>query len=233
MRVRLLFVATLLILGNHLTSQSFKKLYKESFKYLEVNDYENALPLLMKMHNLRPNNANTNFSIGNCLMNIIHREKEAIPYYEKAMEGLTIGYRVGNFREKKAPLATIELLGRSYHHNYEFEKAIDKFEFYSNILAENNWDDKRANNRRIRQAKYAKTLFDDPVEVNIVPMKHINTKYAEYRPKLNAEENIMYFTSKRPGGSSDILDDQGEYYEDIYMSRKRWVFGWNLKLLMI
>ena len=75
------------------------------------------------------------------------------------MEGLTIGYRVGNFREKKAPLATIELLGRSYHHNYEFEKAIDKFEFYSNFLAENNWDDKRANNRRIRQAKYAKTLF--------------------------------------------------------------------------
>ena len=44
MRVRLLFVATLLILGNHFTSQSFKKLYKESFKYLEVNDYENALP---------------------------------------------------------------------------------------------------------------------------------------------------------------------------------------------
>ena len=61
---------------------------------------------------------------------------------------------------------TIELLGRSYHHNYEFDKAIDKFEFYSNFLAENNWDDKRANNRRIRQAKYAKSLFENPVEEN-------------------------------------------------------------------
>ena len=46
MRVRLLFVATLLILGNHFTSQSFKKLYKESFKYLEVNDYEKCITTL-------------------------------------------------------------------------------------------------------------------------------------------------------------------------------------------
>ena len=30
--------------------------------------------------------------------------------------------------------------------------------------------------------------------------------------RLLAEENIMYFTSKRPGGSSDILDDQGNKY---------------------
>ena len=30
----------------------------------------------MKMYDLKPNNANTNFSIGNCLMNIIHREKK-------------------------------------------------------------------------------------------------------------------------------------------------------------
>ena len=39
---------------------------------------------------------------------------------DEAMEGLTIGYRVGNHREKKAPLDVIELLGRAYHKNYEF-----------------------------------------------------------------------------------------------------------------
>ena len=100
MKTRLYLILAALFVYNLYYSQSFKKLYKESFKYLEVNDYENALPLLMKMYDLKPNNANTNFSIGDCLMNIIHREKEAIPYYEKAMEGLTIGYRIGNHREK-------------------------------------------------------------------------------------------------------------------------------------
>jgi outer membrane protein OmpA-like peptidoglycan-associated protein len=175
----------------------------------------------MKMHEMKPEHANTNFSIGNCLMNMSHREKESIPFYEKAMEGITIGYRIGNHREKKAPLDVIELLGRAYHKNYEFEKAIDKFEFYSNFLAENNWDDKRANNRRIRQSKYAKDLKDNPVRVDVIPIKSVNTKYPEYRPKVNAEENQMYFTSRRTGGSSEILDDQGQHYEDIYFSEKK------------
>ena len=202
-------------------AQSFKKLYKESFKYLEVNDYKHALPILLKMVEMKPDNANTNFSIGNCLMNISHREHESIPYYEKAMEGLTIGYRVGNHREKKAPLDVIALLGKAYHKNYDFEKAIDKFEFYSNFLAEDNWDDKRNNNRRIRQSKYAMELRNNPVDIDIVPIKSVNTEYSEYRPKVNAEENIMYFTSRRPGGSNEMLDDEGKYYEDIYYSEKR------------
>lgn len=220
MKNKLPFLFLFLLFSGTVFSQSFKKLYKEAFKYLEVQDYPHALPILMKMYEMKPDNANTNFSIGNCLMNISHREYEAIPYYEKAMEGLTIGYRIGNHREKKAPLDVIELLGRAYHKHYEFEKAIDKFEFYSNFLAENNWDDKRANNRRIRQSRYAKKLKDNPVDVEVVPIREVNTKYAEYRPKVNAEENVMYFTTRRPGGSSEILDDQGQYYEDIYYSEK-------------
>ena len=221
MKKKLLVLFVLIVSSQLIISQSFKKLYKESFHFLEVNDYEHALPLLMKMHEMKPDNANTNFSIGNCLMNLSHREHESIPYYEIAMEGLTIGYRIGNHREKKAPLDVIELLGRAYHKNYEFEKAVDKFEFYSNFLAENNWDDKRANNRRIRQSKYAKELKENPIDVDVIPIKSVNSKYPEYRPKVNAEENIMYFTSKRPGGSSEILDDQGEFYEDIYYSEKK------------
>ena len=221
MKKKLLILTVVVFASNLVVAQSFKKLYKDAFKYLEVNDYPHALPLLMKMYEMKPENANTNFSIGNCLMNISHREYESIPYYEKAMEGLTIGYRIGNHREKKAPLDVIELLGRAYHKNYEFDKAIDKFEFYSNFLAENNWDDKRANNRRIRQSKYAEDLKNNPVDVDVVPIKSVNSKYPEYRPKVNAEENIMYFTSRRTGGSSEILDDEGKYYEDIYYSEKK------------
>ena len=221
MKKKLLILTVVVFASNFVGAQSFKKLYKDAFKYLEVNDYPHALPLLMKMYEMKPENANTNFSIGNCLMNISHREYESIPYYEKAMEGLTIGYRIGNHREKKAPLDVIELLGRAYHKNYEFDKAIDKFEFYSNFLAENNWDDKRANNRRIRQSKYAEDLKNNPVDVDVVPIKSVNSKYPEYRPKVNAEENIMYFTSRRTGGSSEILDDEGKYYEDIYFSEKK------------
>ena len=56
MKTRLYLILAALLVCNLYYSQSFKKLYKESFKYLEVNDYENALPLLMKMYDLMVDN---------------------------------------------------------------------------------------------------------------------------------------------------------------------------------
>ena len=214
---------TLLIsffIGFSSSAQSFKSLYYESLNLLEVYDFESALPILEKMYQLQPDNANTCFTIGNCLMNISHREKEAIPYYEKAMESLTVSYRMANHKEKKAPLDVIELLGNAYHMNYEFEKAIEKFEFFGRFIVETNWEDKNLNDRKIRQSKYALELIKNPVNIKVNALSNLNTQHSEYRPLINAEENIIYFTSKRPGGSSEIKDDQGNYYEDIYFSEK-------------
>ena len=209
-----------LFIGFSSNAQSFKSLYYESLNYLEVYDFESALPVLEKMYQLHPDNANTCFTIGNCLMNISHREKEAIPYYEKAMESLTVSYRMANHKEKKAPLDVIELLGNAYHMNYEFDKAIEKFEFFGNFILETNWEDKNLNKRKIRQSKYALELIQNPINVKVNALDNLNTQHPEYRPLINAEENIIYFTSRRPGGSSEDKDDQENYYEDIYFSEK-------------
>ena len=201
-------------------AQSFKSLYFESMNYLEVYDFESALPILEKMYELDPENANTCFTLGNCLMNMPHREKEAIPYYEKAMESLTVTYRMANHKEKKAPLDVIDLLGNAYHMNYEFEKAIEKYEFFDKFIFETDVESKMLNKRKIRRSKYALELIKNPINIEVKSIDILNTQHAEYRPLVNAEENILYFTSTRPGGSSEIKDDQGNYYEDIYYSEK-------------
>ena len=59
-------------------------------------------------------------------------------------------------------------------------------------------------------AKYAKSLKDNPVDIDIVPVNEVNSSSAEYRPKLNAEETVMYFTSRRAVGSNSKKDDNGE-----------------------
>lgn len=201
-------------------TQSFKSLYFESLNYLEVYDFKSALPILEKMYKLDPENANTCFTLGNCLMNIPHREKDAIPYYEKAMESLTVTYRMANHKEKKAPLDVIELLGNAYHMNYEFEKAIEKYEFFDKFIFDTDTESKLQNERKIRRSKYALELIKNPIDIDVQPIDILNTKHAEYRPLVNAEENILYFTSMRPGGTSEVKDDQGNYYEDIYYSEK-------------
>ena len=220
MKNKLILLLVTIITSLNVGAQSFKSLYFKSLHYLEVYDYSAALDILLEMKELDPENCNTHFFIGNCLMNIPNREKEAIPYYEKALESLTIAYKIANPREKNAPIDAIELLGNAYHMNYEFEKAIEKYEFYGNFLSEYNEDAVRSNARKIRRSKNALKLVQNPVDVKIYPLETVNSEFSEYKPLLNAQENTMFITAKKPDGLTDNKDDQGDFYEHIYFSEK-------------
>lgn len=220
MKNKLILLLVTITTSLNVGAQSFKSLYFKSLHYLEVYDYSAALEILLEMKELDPENCNTHFFIGNCLMNIPNREKEAIPYYEKALESLTIAYKIANPREKNAPIDAIELLGNAYHMNYEFEKAIEKYEFYGNFLSEYNEDAVSSNARKIRRSKNALKLVQNPVDVKIYPLETVNSEFSEYKPLLNAQENTMFFTAKKPDGLTDNKDDQGDFYEHIYFSEK-------------
>ena len=220
MKNNFLIIFTFLIFYKENTAQSFKHLYFESLYFLEVYDFDNALPLLEKLYEIDPENSNTCFSIGNCLMSIKGRESEAIPYYEKASEHLTISYKIANHKEDNSPLEVFELLADAYHMNYEFDKAIEKYVLYKNFLSEVNLDDITSINRKIRKSKYAKSMVKNTMDLKIASISSINTEFSEYRPLINAEENEMYFTTKRPKDLLESKDDQGGFYEDIYYSYK-------------
>ena len=220
MKNKLILLLVTIITSLNVGAQSFKSLYFKSLHYLEVYDYSAALDILLEMKELDPENCNTHFFIGNCLMNLPNREKEAIPYYEKALESLTVAYKIANPREKNAPIDAIELLGNAYHMNYEFEKAIEKYEFYGNFLSEYNEDAVRSNARKIRRSKNALKLVQNPVDVKIYPLETVNSEFSEYKPLLNAQENTMFITAKKPDGLTDNKDDQGDFYEHIYFSEK-------------
>ena len=183
MKSKVFFTTCLIAVTFSINAQSFKTLYNEAFGFLEINDYESALPILLEMHELQPNNANTNFSIGNCYMNSSYDKPKAIPYYEKAQESMTIEYVVGSHREKKAPLDVIQLLGEAYHYNYEFEKAVERFEFYKQFLDQRNLDDIRTVNRLTRISKFALEQMNNPKDYIITALGDVNTEYPEYRPK--------------------------------------------------
>ena len=214
-----LFAAFFLSINVLAQDKSFKELYAESFTYLEVENYRKALPILLEMFAIDKKNANTAFSIGNCYMNTQNEKPRAIPYFEVAKEKLTVEYRVGDFKEKSSPLEVIRFLGQAYHVNYEFEKALEEYSTYRSILNKNNKEDWDAVTHDMRMSRTAIEFLKKPVNVFIESAEILNTKYSEYRPKVNAEETFLYFTTRRKG-ESDLVDDEGKYFEDIYYSVK-------------
>ncbi len=147
--------------------KSFKELYAESFSYLELENYREALPILLEMYEMDKKNANTAFTIGNCYMNTQNEKPRAIPYFEAAKEKLTVEYRVGDFKEKDAPLEVIRFLGQAYHVNYEFDKALEEYKIYRDILNKNNTEYWEAVTHEIRMSRNAIDFISKPVNVLI------------------------------------------------------------------
>jgi hypothetical protein len=48
---------------------------------------------------------------------------------------------------------------------------------------------------------------------------NINSPYPDYAPVISADESILVFTSRRVGNVGGYTDSDGEYYEDIYLSK--------------
>jgi outer membrane protein OmpA-like peptidoglycan-associated protein len=59
----------------------------------------------------------------------------------------------------------------------------------------------------------------------------INSIYADYAPRLTADQNTMVYTSRRPENTGGKTYDGGQYFEDIYIATKRngeWQKGVNI-----
>ncbi len=222
---RSIFLAFLLLGGFLHAQDSFKEKFDQAFIHLSNESYSKALPILLEMEEMKPKNANTLFSIGNCYMHTIYDKAKAIPYYEKILEdykNMTIHYKVGDSKEKQAPVETLLYLGRAYHYNYQFEEAISMYNEYKDVLDPNNKEYLKKVNRDIEITMNALELEKNPVEMTVNGLANINTEYPEYRPKITGDEKIMYFTSRRENPHYKKTDESGLPYEDIYFSVKKY-----------
>lgn len=207
------------------SQESFKEKFEQAFIHLSNESYSKALPILLEMEQMKPDNANTLFSIGNCYMHTIYDKAKAIPYYEKIMDNyknMTINYKVGDHKEKKAPVEALHYLGRAYNFNYQFEEALAKYEEYKDVLDTNNKAYLKKVNRDIEISLNAMELEKNPVEMTVKGLANINTEFPEYRPNITGDEKIMYFTSRRENPHYTGTDESGMYYEDIYFSRRKY-----------
>ncbi|MCX7955467.1 MAG: OmpA family protein [Bacteroidales bacterium] len=181
----------------------------EKYFLLGRGGYRQALDLYLKVYKYVPNNAMLNYKIGVCYLRSIQRNK-SLDYFKKA-------YSLN-------PAITddlVFLLATAYHLNYEFDKAIEFYNKYKNMLSPSDLQLKRKEiEKRITECNNGKELVKNPVRVfidNLGPA--INTQYPEYSPLITADESMLLFTSRRPDTYGEGKDPEDNlYFEDIYVS---------------
>jgi outer membrane protein OmpA-like peptidoglycan-associated protein/tetratricopeptide (TPR) repeat protein len=187
-------------------------------------DYAEALPVFLDLYLQDSTNMNLAFKLGVCYLNSRTERVQSIYYFKKAVTAVTDDYRETSHKERNTPIISYEFLGDAYHWNYQFDKAMEMYEKFIALISKSvNKNDSVIieTNRKIQMCKTGKLLVANPVKIKIENMGDaINSPYPDYSPVLSADQNTIFFTSRRPGSTGGLKDDEGNFMEDIYTSNK-------------
>ncbi len=205
------FLLTVLICLSALTwGQSLERQIKtvefEASYLYDANSYRDALPFYEYLDSLSPNNTFYIYRIAICEYEL-GGLYNAISHFEQVKSE-------DDFEDK-----LYYYLGRLYHSANQFDKAEKEYLAYRELL--DNPEEQKEVDHYITQCETAIDLLKEELQLKIENIGDvINSPYADYVPLIDAEEKVMIFTSRRKGGSTDKVAGDGEYYEDIYMSKK-------------
>ena len=187
-----------------------RKKTKMAKTYFANKNYGQAAPILYELLRLDRKNAEFNNMLGVCYFNLESEKEKSTEYLEKA-----IRYTKS---KNNIPLPYYYNLGKSYHINYQFKKAIRTFNNLLNLVPQQDVDYIANIEHEIQICKNAIYLTEHPVNIKVENLGDlINTEYAEHSPGVTADEKTMVFTSRRNGTGSKV-DKDGQFFEDIYIS---------------
>lgn len=206
---------------------SYKKNITEGNLNLLDFEFMEALKYYLFAYKYDSTNANINYKIGQCYLHHPTQKHLAEKYLEKAITDVTPNknYFEDEAGEKKAGVQAFFYLGQAYHLDGRLNEATKMYDTYKSYLSPNKKADKEDIeyvNHFEKQVQNARQMMSAPLNIKITNLgDSINTEYPEYSPVMTADEQILYYTTRRPtttGGEKSEMD--GMYYEDIVVSYK-------------
>lgn len=200
-------------------SQSAYEKFAQANDLVEDGNFHKALTIYQELLNENPNNANLNFKIGYCYLNTATEKVKAIPYLEFASKNISEEYNPDSHKELLAPLETLFYLGKAYHVNYRFDDAESTFIDLKSQLSTDASEFIKEIDHELAACQVARRLIRNPIEMFVTNLgRNINSTFAEHSPVISGDESILIYTSKREDNTGGKRMDDGQYFEDIYIS---------------
>lgn len=192
----------------------YAKDLKEANLFFETEDYLRAINSYKKVlaHNPTHEKANLNSAISRIKLN-------------QPIDSCYINL----LKLKTSKLPEVQFyFGLIYHLSSNFDEAVVCYNKYRNIPEKLRLINDMEVDYYISCSNNAKEFMSQPHRSRIKNIgEQVNSAYADYVPLITSDENTMYFTSRRPGGTGNLTDAYGNYYEDVYMVQKNTDGTWS------
>ncbi|MFW5804327.1 MAG: tetratricopeptide repeat protein, partial [bacterium] len=210
-----LLLAILLISSTIGYSQIMNDIMKEVFDdaefFLLSEDYPDALSSYMKLYKRGyESNANINYKIGICYLNIAGEKNNSIQYLEKAVKNLTDNYKEGTLKENKAPIDAYIFLGNAYRINDELELAMESYNKFLEKADAKATELITYTKKQIEACKKARELKANPLNLKINNLgENINTSSSNFRPVIAGDESVLVYMNEL------------KFYDAVFYSEKK------------
>ena len=194
--------------SSQVKQQENKLKFYQAEGFVLYEEYNDALPLYQQLLSAAPENANIKYRIGQCLINIPGRKKEAIVYLEQAVKNINLKYREGRYKETKAPYDAYYFLANAYRIDNQLSKAIETYELFKKNLDPKVYKIELVN-LQIESCRTAIELMKAPLYVKKVNQGElINGRFSDYNPVVSADEGVMAY------------DKGGQFQDFVYFTKK-------------
>lgn len=204
---------------------SYTKNFNEGNLSLYDFEYGDALKYFLFAYKYDSTNANISYKIGQCYLQHPTQKHLAERYLERAILDVSKKYGEDDPSEKHASIMAYFFLGQSYHLDGRLDEATkmyDTYESYLNPQKKLDKEDLELVEHFKKQVKNARQMMQAPINVKITNLgDSVNSEWPEYSPVITADEQVLYFTTRRPtttGGEKS--EEDGMYFEDIVVSYK-------------
>ncbi len=188
--------------------QSPREIFLEAESYLLYEEYEEALPLYLKLLKDDPTNNNLNYKVGLCYLNLPYAKDKSIAYLEKAAQDINEYYKTNNFKERQAPLDALFYLGTAYRINDQLDKAMKAYQEFKKRLDPDIYDEELVI-EQIETVERARRYFSKPIYYVAKNVgEPISSRYAEKNAVVSGDETVLAFNRKLP------------FYEALFVSVK-------------
>ncbi len=195
--------------------------FLEAERLIEKGDFPSAIVIYKELLEQESDNANLNFKMGYCYLNTVLEKDKAIKYLKRAITDIDINSDSDNPDELAAPIEAWYFLAKAYHHNYQFAKAIEILDSLKANIPNYKKEFSENIDEIVEYCKNGIELMKYPIQMQITNIGGtINTEYDEHSPVFSADESTLIFTSKRKSDVHVAKTEDGQYYEDIYISHK-------------
>ena len=209
----LILLTVLHLTGQTLTKSELKEYFLDAEFFFAQEDYNDALYDYMELYNNGYNeNANINYRMGICYLNITGQKDKAISFLNYAVNNTSRKYNNGSFKETNAPIDAWLFLGNAYRVNSLLDKAIEVYSKYKTLTKSS--DEIKYADQQIAACQIAITFMSDPLAVIKTNLgSPINTSSSNFKAVISGDGRKMVYMNELP------------FYDAVYFStyeKKAW-----------